>query len=491
MTARILVLAFAALILGGCGPVQSYLGSKPMQFFCPNLGPYIEDYRHRSFAQLQQYAVPPTDDDAMVAAPASQFSAFELQAEQMAFGGDRQPKALLLSGGGQWGAFGAGFLAAQQPANRDWDVVTGISTGAIQALFVGADEFEKMAALYRLPNGNPASANGFRLLTRGSQHDLSPLREMLREQLYYSEGVRLLETIASGTANGKVLPEVWIGLAEGRSTNLRTVHLSGYVRDHFGAGDPASEKAVGDCVAGLVLGSSAIPLRLTPVQIDISDSASPTGEYRTFMDGGIRLSIIDEQMAELLDTTYALDLCAQLSPDTQCTRFKVEEGLEKGQIQPGASPGLYIVRNGPTIVPTGGTLETEIDRDPDAYVTAIRGYSILVNQNELASVSEMQARHPSANIFFASADGYNWMNSDTNPRPPCPERNEKIYFHKEFMECLETFGRWRKSNIDAASEGWFVLQSADKIGLDGEPASLPSADAFLRAAPLLQRRRAR
>ncbi|MDR7915435.1 patatin-like phospholipase family protein, partial [Escherichia coli] len=47
---------------------------------------------------------------------------------------------LLLSGGGQWGAFGVGLMN-QLAENRqfpDFAVVTGVSTGALQSLFVGA-----------------------------------------------------------------------------------------------------------------------------------------------------------------------------------------------------------------------------------------------------------------------------------------------------------------------------------------------------------------
>jgi hypothetical protein len=67
---------------------------------------------------------------------------------------------LIISGGGDWGAFGAGFLKgwAKVPpgplARPKFDIVTGVSTGALIAPFayIGTDEsIEKVVHLYRNP----------------------------------------------------------------------------------------------------------------------------------------------------------------------------------------------------------------------------------------------------------------------------------------------------------------------------------------------------
>jgi predicted acylesterase/phospholipase RssA len=69
---------------------------------------------------------------------------------------------LIISGGGDWGAFGAGFLKGWKriPKNdplampAEFDVVTGVSTGALIApfAFVGTDEaLERIDRLYRNP----------------------------------------------------------------------------------------------------------------------------------------------------------------------------------------------------------------------------------------------------------------------------------------------------------------------------------------------------
>src|SRR5207302_5024438 len=70
--------------------------------------------------------------------------------------GDRTLDILLLSGGGQHGAYGVGFLRGWLARANDsmprFDVVTGVSTGSLQApyaLIGTADSLATAAALYR------------------------------------------------------------------------------------------------------------------------------------------------------------------------------------------------------------------------------------------------------------------------------------------------------------------------------------------------------
>jgi hypothetical protein len=66
---------------------------------------------------------------------------------------------MLISGGGDWGAFGAGFIKGwshvQGPLTKpEFDVVTGVSTGALIApfAFLGDDNsIESVVTLYRNP----------------------------------------------------------------------------------------------------------------------------------------------------------------------------------------------------------------------------------------------------------------------------------------------------------------------------------------------------
>jgi hypothetical protein len=88
------------------------------------------------------------------------------KAQRDAYTAGRRPQppvidALLISGGGDWGAFGAGFLkgwgtlpASDPLARPQFDVVTGVSTGALIApfAFLGTDEaIDRIVSLYRHP----------------------------------------------------------------------------------------------------------------------------------------------------------------------------------------------------------------------------------------------------------------------------------------------------------------------------------------------------
>ena len=54
-------------------------------------------------------------------------------------------RGLVISGGGAWGAFGAGTIAA---LNKKYDVIGGISTGALMSPLVALNEFDILKKAY-------------------------------------------------------------------------------------------------------------------------------------------------------------------------------------------------------------------------------------------------------------------------------------------------------------------------------------------------------
>jgi predicted acylesterase/phospholipase RssA len=60
-------------------------------------------------------------------------------------------RALLISGGGSWGAFGGGTLAR---INGDYDTVVGISTGSLLASFTALKEWELLKDVYTSVNSS-------------------------------------------------------------------------------------------------------------------------------------------------------------------------------------------------------------------------------------------------------------------------------------------------------------------------------------------------
>jgi predicted acylesterase/phospholipase RssA len=109
---------------------------------------------HRPRAALPEPAVARRDAERV--SRAARDSVIERLARRLVRRGDATLDVLLLSGGGQHGAYAAGFLRAwaqrtSAPAPR-FDLVTGISTGALQSPLVllgTPTAYDSLAALYR------------------------------------------------------------------------------------------------------------------------------------------------------------------------------------------------------------------------------------------------------------------------------------------------------------------------------------------------------
>ena len=118
---------------------------------------------------------------------------------------------LIISGGGDWGAFGAGVLKGWgrvqgDMARPEFDVVTGVSTGAMIApfAFLGDDEsIERIVQLYRHPKEDWVRSRGliFFMPNNPSFYALPGLEREMRQSL----DRKLLERIATQEGNGRSL----------------------------------------------------------------------------------------------------------------------------------------------------------------------------------------------------------------------------------------------------------------------------------------------
>jgi predicted acylesterase/phospholipase RssA len=116
---------------------------------------------------------------------------------------------LVISGGGDWGAFGAGVLKGwgrAQGGRPQFDVVTGVSTGALIApfAFLGDDaSIERIVQLYRAPEKDIAASRGllFFLPSKPSFYELPGLERALRTTLDRP----MLERIAAAQGSGRGL----------------------------------------------------------------------------------------------------------------------------------------------------------------------------------------------------------------------------------------------------------------------------------------------
>jgi predicted acylesterase/phospholipase RssA len=182
-------------------------------------------------------------------------------AERVMARGDAKLDVLVLSGGGQQGAFGAGFLrgwsARTDPPMPRFDVVTGISTGALLApfAFLGTPEaLATVSTLYRNPDAIMPKQDAFGTLFRhtGALFDVSALKSTL---------CRVIDA--------PLTAEVRSGFADGRQMFIGTTDLDlgrGHVWDL--AREIDTTAAGLDRFRSILLASAAIPGAFPPVELD-------------------------------------------------------------------------------------------------------------------------------------------------------------------------------------------------------------------------------
>jgi hypothetical protein len=171
---------------------------------------------------------------------------------------------LIISGGGSKGAFGAGFLdgwgAVTGPTTRpQFDVVTGVSTGALIApfAFIGTDaDYRSVVDFYANPDENWAHKRG--MLYLNPKHVSLFNDDLLQEMIRVSVDESLAQRIAAGAA-------------EDRTLQIGATNLDVGIGRIFDLGQIASEaERTGSLerLHSVLLASSAIPGVFPPVMID-------------------------------------------------------------------------------------------------------------------------------------------------------------------------------------------------------------------------------
>lgn len=186
---------------------------------------------------------------------------------------------LALSGGGDYGAFGAGFLVGwgevSDPAHRrpQFDVVTGVSTGALLAPFayVGTDEScARVEHFYRNPDPDWVEERG--LLFFLPDNPSFMIIPKLKEALDTAVSPGMIQQIAAKAREGKVLAISATDLDFGTQ---HVWNLGIEAEKAEASGDP-------ERVRKIMLASSAIPVAFPPVEIDGS----------LYADGGVTANVL-------------------------------------------------------------------------------------------------------------------------------------------------------------------------------------------------------
>lgn len=364
------------------------------------------------------------------------------------------PPVLLLSGGGQWGAFGAGFLTTLHQRHQlpDFGVITGISTGGMQSLFVAIapvqhvpgtpDSYDALIANYS-PKAESEVVDRHRTQAMaaltGSLAGLKPLRRRVEKALCTNGdpelGCPMIERLAQSRR------QVFVGFVKADSGQLE--YANGIAIAGSAAGGVAARRNAQQCLAGIALASAAMPVFFQQVRIN--------GE--TYYDGGVRQSVFEANVAQTLDAAVAA-----VRRDAQQAAAKAHRAAPAV-----VTPAIYVVRNGPTqlLGPDGrpGSLDEKIDTKADALSGAFRAEAIVVNQLEVGSIASLRIAHPTGALKLVTADGFNafpWPASGDPAARGCP-KPRGVMFDPGFMLCLQHFGRSKAER----AEPWIAISPLD------------------------------
>ncbi|MFA6124035.1 MAG: patatin-like phospholipase family protein [Sphingomonas sp.] len=316
---------------------------------------------------------------------------------------------LLLSGGGQWGAFGVGFLDRLRNAHPDQfpraRTITGVSTGGLQALFlaVGTDQtFAALRAAYApqresdIVNRNPQ----WQAVITGSIAGLAPLKRKVLAALCVdgdpAKGCPMIDALASDAS-----ADAFIGFVDAESGDFYYAPIKMMART-------LAKAEAQQCIAGAAIASAAMPVFFQQVKVG----------GRVYYDGGVRQSVFE--------TTIAAQAYAE-------GRAAAALAQSMGMTTPPAPPTLYVVRNGPTVL----TDDASPQKGADALTNALRAEAIVVNQLEVQSIADLRLANPTGPIRLVTADGFD--------RPPgaCVKEPKEAIFSPTFMACLARFGSAR------------------------------------------------
>lgn len=214
---------------------------------------------------------------------------------------------LAMSGGGDFGAFGSGFLvgwgsvSTPEYQRPNFEIVTGVSTGALLAPFayVGTDEsYHKVDSFYRNPDAAWVKSRGllFFLPSNPSFMVISKLEEALGVAV----DRQLIEQMAEKSRTGALM---WVGAT---NIDLGRQQLWSIGRE----AETAIESGDLELVQRKLLASASIPAVFPPVTIDDS----------MYVDGGVTANILLK--LDPHNPNGFIQIWQRLHPDTPLPRAR-------------------------------------------------------------------------------------------------------------------------------------------------------------------------
>lgn len=216
---------------------------------------------------------------------------------------------LALTGGGSRGAFGTGLLIGWRDRGDmpKFDIITGISTGAVMApfIFLGGEELKKVEHFYtKMYTEDVFTDSWFNFFNGGHIMNAEPLKKLFTKNFDKT----FLDKIAKEHANGRRL---YIG-----TTNIDTGQLIVWDMGAIASSDRADKY---ERFCDIIYASSALPVYLPPqyMEVDVDGNSY----YQMHVDGGIYSQVF--MIGLLVNWKDVLDLQEHANQNFDTTLYTV------------------------------------------------------------------------------------------------------------------------------------------------------------------------
>jgi predicted acylesterase/phospholipase RssA len=362
---------------------------------------------------------------------------------------------LVLSGGGEWGAYGAGFLnglygqTAAPPGEiplGDYDFVSGISTGAIMATeawlaiiygrgSVGGANYglQQLASLYEVSDSQLFTAKNPLLSIVFSNGALDPagLEGIVRQRVN-----AYIPVLRSDTAADRIE----VGAVNVRNGNLYSFDLKAMAK----SGDPGAL----DCYSEAVLASSAIPLAFPPRYID----------GYPYFDGSVRyLAYFDDVLLKLKQSgrNVALNLVVIVNGNQSANDPGASPVLAQAAQEAANCDRATLANTTTACPPVANTLLGKMVPGQSGKGLVVRTVEdIMVQQTKLDSVFRLYTDWKASGLPGTFRYTYipNWRLAapppDAGLTGPCQPNNTTDQFNRTFMNCLFKIGQYEGQTGD-------------------------------------------
>ena len=309
---------------------------------------------------------------------------------------------LVISGGGDYGAFGAGIINGWTRSGKrpEFKLVTGVSTGALIAPFayLGPEYDDALKEAYTTVSADDiykASLPG--LLWRDSFLNTEPLARLIERYI----DQEFLDKVAEAHRQGRRL---WIGTA-----NLDADRL---VVWNMGAIAQSDHPDAAELFRKVILASTSIPGAFPPVMIDVEINGKPHDEMH--VDGGVKAQLF-------------------INADT----MNLAELGRRYQHNPAGRPNwrIFVIRNA-QVGPTPRVVERKL-----AGITS----------RSFTSLLKSQARSDLERIHIMSKEygiDFSWISLPADYQPATEDLFDTVEMNKMYRIGYELGKRgdaWRKS----------------------------------------------